>query len=80
MNEAQFLALAKLLRRRPGNPSYMAAMDVFVHGASMKDAAKKHGIQYTTVAVSCASFRDALRLCYTVITGEMPPGSADYAR
>lgn len=80
MNDAQFSALAQLMRRNPATPTSAAVRDVFVGGLTARQAAEKHGLNYMGVSDSCRAFRRGIRLCYTAVTGELPPGSADDAR
>lgn len=73
MNNLQYDAISKILRRKDDSPTNMAARDVFVNGLEMHQAARKHGIEYTGVRNSCVAVRELIPLLYTAVTGVLPP-------
>lgn len=61
MTEAQFAALAELLRLR-GGPSQEAARLVLVEGVAVGAAAKRQGIAQATASKAVASCRRGMTL------------------
>lgn len=73
MTEVQFNALYKLATPLVRKPECEDAMRlVFLEGMGIRQAAAKTGITFAAVSIASKKMRDAIKLSYTAVTGQMP--------